>query len=1072
MPDRFGRERGELRQENCLRRTCDRPPRDKGETQPREGRPRESDDPKGRDVMISVKNNFDSTFWINQLKNLNYPLDPIEMDIPTLKDSKVIPSDLFPSKILKLTSNDFVEIAILEFDQDSSLTRSKCTKTTRSWKSNRLIKPLLIFTNGTESFLVMVPGKGVSGEAKILSISEKLYHTDQEVLESIRYPGTAETLNENYDATFFPYMKVRTEFFEGYSKLYQKIVAAVEKFLGDSSPAYAQRFLGRIMFLYFLQRKGWLQNDRHFIDGIEDYRELNILFYESLNTGNTPGIPFLNGSLFEREEYLDSSMENKLYPGINALFKESRSFFNQYNFTVDESSPLDVEVSIDPVLIGTVFENMLPEHERGAKGTFYTHRNEISFICRRALSNWLDSPDQIVVKSDGKEEFKDGLNLLVERVTTDKREIEVRELREKLLSARVLDPAVGSGGFLLVMMQEMVALIHEIEAVVGWKSDPKELKIKILRNLYGFDIEPEAVEIARLRLWLSLIIDQKDPEALPNLDMNIVKINDSLIESSASKPRTQLLLNHHQSPLRIRDELKEISMKYISEHDPHEKKRLTDMHRKLSEEFRKETGLDTEVIEAYMHGLADIVIMNPPYIRGGSIPLAEKEYYVSNYRLDKNSDIYAYFLVRSHHLLASGGIASVISSDKWLETGYGLSLQREFKDYIICVYGQKERSFEADINTVVTVFSKERRGNDPVRFTYVEKYGEAEIRRSVILDRKSLKPGNWFYLRVPKIFIEKILPKLTHKLRDFTNIKRGFTTGSNDFFYLINISHLLNADFLNKHHIYEDKIIQNLDDAKKNNLIYVVNEMGKRFLINKKDVYPVIRSPSDITSYIVNEVNTLVFKPNVANTPGKYSLKYIKWGENYDIKIKSGREKGKIIKGYHKLKTVINRKPNWYNLSNLEESILFHAIGTNKRHFVAKSSIPYYADQMLVMINSKEEKFTNTIWLYLNSTISFIIFELFGRRFGAGALQVPTGVMKNLPVPNITELKYGKDIIKTLERKIGTVEEEISFEKRRLLDIETLNLLEFEDSEVIINELYNGFMEIVNDRLIKSGKGK
>lgn len=358
-----------------------------------------------------------------------------------------------------------------------------------------------------------------------------------------------------------------------------------------------------------------------------------------------------------------------------------------------------------------------------------------------------------------------------------------------------------------------------------------------------------------------------------------------------------------------------------------------------------------------------------------------------------------------------------------------------------------------------------------MRFTYLEKYGGAEVRRSVFLDGRSLKPGKWFYLRAPKIFIEKILPKLTHKLSDFAYVKRGFTTGTNDFFYLTDVSHLFNADYLSNPNMFKDNKIKNRDDLDKNNLIYVENEISKRFLINKKDVSPVIRSPSDINSYFLNEVNTLVFKPNPPNTPSEYSLKYIKWGENYEIEIKSGREKGNIIEGYHKLKTVKNRKPNWYNLSNLEPSILFHAIGTNKRHFVAKTSNPYYADQMLVMINPKEDKFKDTIWLYLNSTISYIIFELFGRRFGAGALQVTTGVMKNLPVPNIKEFKYENDIIKTLERNIGTFEEEINFEQRRILDIETLNLSGFEDSERVIDDLYDAFIEIVNDRLIKSGKG-
>jgi type II restriction/modification system DNA methylase subunit YeeA len=178
---------------------------------------------------------------------------------------------------------------------------------------------------------------------------------------------------------------------------------------------------------------------------------------------------------------------------MDPLFKEERSFFNNYNFTVDEVSPLELEVSIDPALIGTVFENMLPEYERGSKGTFYTPASESSFICRRALANYLGYPDRI---SDDKTRFQDGLRLYIEKLREMKSEKEVRDFREKLLKTVILDPAVGSGGFLLVAMQEIIPTIQEAESTVGWKSDPEEYKKRILPNLYGFDIEGEAIEIA------------------------------------------------------------------------------------------------------------------------------------------------------------------------------------------------------------------------------------------------------------------------------------------------------------------------------------------------------------------------------------------------------------------------------------------------------------------------------------------------------------------------------------------------------------------------------------------------
>ncbi|GBC71642.1 hypothetical protein HRbin02_01427 [Candidatus Calditenuaceae archaeon HR02] len=126
----------------------------------------------------------------------------------------------------------------------------------------------------------------MGGEARALHIEDELYRTDIEVIESLRYRGDHESLKKAYDSEMLPYDKVKEEFFQGYRSLYGRIVDAVESVLGDNAAAYAQLFLGRLMFLYFLQRKGWLKGDRSFINKIKDYLELNRLFYDSLNRKN------------------------------------------------------------------------------------------------------------------------------------------------------------------------------------------------------------------------------------------------------------------------------------------------------------------------------------------------------------------------------------------------------------------------------------------------------------------------------------------------------------------------------------------------------------------------------------------------------------------------------------------------------------------------------------------------------------------------------------------------------------------------------------------------------------------
>lgn len=1001
---------------------------------------------------------FDSKFWEDKLRKLGYPLKVMVLDIPTLREQMALPSDTETSRVLRLYVDDFVEVALVEFDSDVDLRRSICTRTARSWKENRLIKPLLIFTNGIDSYAVIVPGKGIGGEAKVLGLSDRLYRTDLEVLESMRFPGKVEELSRNYDGVFFPYQKVRDEFFKGYRDLYERVKKAVEKELKCDSTSYAQRFLGRLMFLYFLQRKGWLKGNRRFIDTIKDYKELNVLFYESLNREDTLGIPFLNGSLFEREDYMTGQMENRLYSKMDQLFKDARKFFSDYNFTVDETSPLEVEVSIDPALIGTVFENMLPEYERGSKGTFYTPRGESAFICRRSLTNYLGLEDAI--SPDGKS-FYDCLSKYLEGLAKIKSEKEVREFREKLLSLRILDPAVGSGGFLLVMMQEIIGLIQEAEAVVGWKSDVELYKKRILPNLYGFDIEPEAIEIARLRLWLSLIIDQKEPEPLPNLDMNIIAIKDSLRQPEAQRsidPKVEAL----------RETFTEVKAKYLNEHDAKNKKRLKDQLQEISEEIAKRTGTDPNVIEAYMPQKADIIVMNPPYVRQEAFPQDKKEYYAKEFSLNKKSDLFAYFLARNLSLLAPNGVASVISSDKWLETDYGVSLQKKLKDHLIAIYGQRERTFSADINTVITVYSR-KKIDKPVSFTYLESYGGTEIRRSATMKKTELSAGKWYYLRAPSVFLQCLLPQLNHKLREFAAVKFGIKTGANKFFFMKDISHLYEGDYLADQAKFKawNVSAKNISELKKQGLIYIENEGGNRFVIDSKDVVPILRSPTEVDSYIIDETLSLVFRPEPPDKPGKYSKQYIRWGENVSVEITKGTEEGKKVRGFGSLSTTKAHRPFWFNVPNIGPApiISFKFIG--ERHFTPLHPEGVLADHTCDLVYPRKG-YERKLWIYMNSSLFFLTKELYGIRMGGGALQMhSTEELEGLPVADIEKLPSDFPI-DALKRTPLPLFSELEQADRTEYDCMVLKCLGFEKPDTLFQEMKKALVEVIEDRLIKA----
>ena len=1007
---------------------------------------------------------FDLSFWKAQFTQLGYPLKEEPLDIATLRKQRVFPQNFSPSSVLRLYNNSFMEIALIVVKSGEGFTRSLCTQTARRWKENRLIKPILLFTNQWESFAVIVPGKGVQGDTKILRISDTLYRTDSEVIESMVYVSDPQELSKLYDTSFFPYERVRNEFFEGYRDLYQKIEKAIGGNLKKYSTAYAQRFLGRLMFLYFLQRKGWLKKNKRFIDTIKDFRQLNELFYESLNKEGMEGIPFLNGSLFEMEEYMDDAMQKRLTKNMDPLFREARDFFNRYNFTVDETAPLELEVSIDPALIGTVFENMLPENERGGKGTFYTPLNESSFICRRALANYLGCKDEVDQK---RERFIDGLDLLIEDLRSDKSERKVRELRDKLLSLRILDPAVGSGGFLLVMMQEIINLIKEAEAIVGWKSDPEQYKKRILPNLYGFDIEAEAIEIARLRLWLSLIIDQREPEPLPNLDMNLVVIEDTL-----RLPRIEQFIDEETESLS--EQYDRTYSTYVNEHSPRLKKKHREEMERLSREISRRTGDSMSVIESHMHVPAHIVVMNPPYVRQESIPSEKKRYYTDKYGVDRKSDLYVYFLTRAIKLASAEGVISVISSDKWLETGYGVSLQKKLKNHIIAIYGQRERSFGADINTVVTVYSARDNSDSVIDFTYLEKYGVEKIRRHYAILKKDLQPGKWFYLRAPKIFMEKILPKLTHKLSDFAEIKRGFTTGANEFFYMKDISHLYEMDYLANPKKFEEWGVRakNKKELEHHGLTYIQNEGGVRFVLEKQALSPLMRSIRDFPyPRIDSEPKCFCLRTSQAQVRDfPLTTKYIKLGEHTKIEVTRGSNNGSII-GYDNISTIKTRKP-WYALPNLTPAHIAMPELYSMRFITLSSELPYLADHLFDVAYSKLEINDRVLFHYLNSTIYFMMLELWSPRMGGGALHPRTVEFKTIPVPNLAPMKSFLDKVEFGKRETKAYDEEIKESDKQTLDTAVLRGMGFSEQEIheTLPRIYEEYIELVNDRLLKAGK--
>ena len=407
----------------------------------------------------------------------------------------------------------------------------------------------------------------------------------RELLEQlVMAPGsTLATVSRQWQAAF-SVERVTKAFYQEYQDVRDSIAEALVvanpenesiRALSESEQrAWATRQLGRVLFLWFLQSKRWLGGDGSG-EGRADYlidlwrrRDvergyfrgmLSPLFFEGMAKRN-PGpvirqqleyTPYLNGGLFRPsavEDRIDAVGEIELPDELFDPTSEHSvlGFLSRYRFTTRESTPDDQSVDPDPELLGRVFENLYQGDERHDSGTYYTPREIVHFMCRQALDGYL--ADACGVDQDTIDWLR---REVVDPDASDRKmDPEAEEqLHAALDSVRVCDPAVGSGAFLLGMMQEIVQLRRGMahakndftevadERVADWK------RRAIQNSLYGVDINPEAVEICQLRLWLSLVLDMQSPretEPLPNLDFRIVA-GDSLIDRAAGIPFSESL---------------------------------------------------------------------------------------------------------------------------------------------------------------------------------------------------------------------------------------------------------------------------------------------------------------------------------------------------------------------------------------------------------------------------------------------------------------------------------------------------------------------------------------------------
>ena len=451
--------------------------------------------------------------------------------------------------------------------------------------------------------------------------------TAAERLQVLIDKGKSATLVDVVDA--FSVERLNKEFFKRYKEHYQRFV---DHLLAGDTPQrvfgiarcrdaeeyeralkpvrdFAKKLLGRLVFLHFLQKKGWLgcpagveswgNGNPDFLtdlfNGAEDKERfysnrLVPLFFEALNRNDRPGglfaptgtrVPYLSGGLFEDDVPAGTHALN--FPA--QLFADLLAFLAEYNFTIDENDPEEHEIGIDPEMLGHVFENLLEDNKD--KGAYYTPKAIVQYMCQQSLLHYLqshlgDHAELVTLIRDKDPGEATGKKNWVRQ--------SAKEIERLLDEVKICDPAIGSGAFPIGLLQE----IYWIKLTLDWTLDRAETKRRIIQqSIYGVDIDAGAVEIARLRFWLALIVEEDQPTPLPNLDFKIMQ-GDSLLESfegialdklfqhsesgkpfagqsafSFDSPGTQLMLAEQQ-----RADLVALTQRYFAESDPATKQAL------------------------------------------------------------------------------------------------------------------------------------------------------------------------------------------------------------------------------------------------------------------------------------------------------------------------------------------------------------------------------------------------------------------------------------------------------------------------------------------------------------------
>ena len=719
----------------------------------------------------------------------------------------------------------------------------------------------------------------------------------------------------------FDIEKVSKEFFEKYKELYGKLLNELTRLYDTDKDIkrdfdehsiikedFAKKTMGQLVFLYFIQKKGWLgvpkdgiwgqgdkkflrnvfEKDKRYISNYDNFFNdvLEHLFYEALAQKRENNdwfdrlncrIPFLNGGLFEPVNGYEYEVTNLTID--NGIFKDIFDTFDLYNFTVKEDEPLEKEVAVDPEMLGKVFENLLPENTRKGNGAFYTPREIVHYMCQESLINYLynklntkivklssekqaeqqslfkkNKIKQMVLTEEIFEEnfSREDISFLIRKGDSIYSNSNVKEtmpdsiinsasiIDEALSTIKVCDPAIGSGAFPVGMMNEIVRVRATLSKYIG-KPDRAVYDLKrnaIEKSIYGVDIDPGAVEIAKLRFWLSLVVDEENTaniKPLPNLDYKIMQGNSlitsyegidfdeivanqptekqlDLFASKSEKITEKISQKQHEflktpyatKKREIKQESEDLNIELIKtkfEEKEEKEGKSKDFYEEKIRNFAQNKGnrdffpWQLFFADAFDNGGFDIVIGNPPYVqlqkfKGDPV---QKLYKDAGFKVhDSNGDIYCLFYEKGIDILRKNGCLCYITSNKWMRAGYGEKLRTYFATKTnpirLIDFGGVSVFETATVDVNILLVQKSQNLRNTMACTI-----ESKMKRlnnlSVYISQNSIPQkfdsSSWCILNPIEQSIKNKIESIGTPLKDWDiNINYGVKTGLNEAFII------------------------------------------------------------------------------------------------------------------------------------------------------------------------------------------------------------------------------------------------------------------------------------------------